>query len=399
MSVINDMLRDLDARKAPERDGMAGEGHSLVQSQVKPKWHLPAAIVVIIALILGAFWLGGAGENHEPLTQAYLPPSSEGTAIEPSGPEIQQSTTDRVAEPDEQVRIDEPVAHVVSKAESARLEKHIASERALPQENKRVTQSERESEPAAVVAKVQKKQEKHTEVDSAKKTKSLGEPRASVAKPEATGAAEMVADKPSKKVLEEGTSVVRLTPTAQDQQVAKQNQKRLEKGEASFAIQTLYAFIADSEQDNYSRTVLATYLMQTQRFAEAGDVLTPVDFDDLPALRVLKARWLLQTYDVARAIQWLETNPPEVSKDRDYAALLANYYQQAGQFEKSVETYAELLEFNSEKGEWWLGLGVGYDRLKRYDDAAYAYRQAIVSPKLKTSLVEFARVRLEQLTR
>ena len=418
MSVINDMLRDLDARKAPERNGLSGEQHSLVEARVQPKWYLPLAILLILLLVLAAFWLGVSSESsssdHQPLISDAAESQTEvnntvdqetktsgdledaklnahSLVSEPEPPKKSSKSLERSA-PAEDVLITKPKANTEI---SASFKAKVIPVPALATKTE-VTQIPRaglfSGEAAALETPAKALNRDKTSVRAEKHMAEMSSPRMST---ESRG----VEAKPAITIADQTSSQVRLTPTAQDQQIASQNQKLLDKGQVAFSLKQLYAFIAESEEDSYSRTVLATYLLQTQRFAEAGDVLMPVDVEDIPALRLLKARWLAQAEGVTRALTWLEINPPEVSKHADYFSLLANYYQQAGKFEQSVETYANLLELDAEQADWWLGLGVGYDRLKRYDDAAFAYRQAVALPSLKSSLALFANDRLKQLTR
>ena len=414
MSVINDMLRDLDARKAPERNALSGEQHSLVEARVQPKWYLPLAVLLIFVLVLAAYWLGVSSESsnsdHQPL-------ASDSAQIQAEVDNIIDQEAKAPSEAEDAKLNTQSLVSATPTKSSKLLKSSVSADDVSITKPKANTEISPTSKTKVTLAPVVATKTTQISRDGSLSAQSAARetlPKAREQDKPSVRAEKQMAEMPSPRKssqsfgveatpvitnVDQTSSQVRLTPTAQDQQIASQNQKLIDKGQVAFALKQLYAFIAESEEDSYSRIVLATYLLQTQRFAEAGDVLVPVDNEDMPALRLLKARWFAQSEGVTRALTWLEINPPEVSKHADYFSLLANYYQQTGKFEQSVETYADLLELDAEQADWWLGLGVGYDRLKRYDDAAFAYRQAVALPSLKSSLAIFANDRLKQLTR
>jgi len=78
--------------------------------------------------------------------------------------------------------------------------------------------------------------------------------------------------------------------------------------------------------------------------------------------------------------------------------LLASYYQQMRLYDKAVDIYSALLEYDGDNADWWAGMAIALDRLKRYKDAALAYKQALALPSLKPSLAGFSQQRLKQIT-
>lgn len=189
-----------------------------------------------------------------------------------------------------------------------------------------------------------------------------------------------------------------LSPEAEDQQAAKQASRMFEQGQVRQAYRDLYAFIASHRVDGQARAVLASRLLAEQRFAEAGDVLIAGDVSNDRILRQIKARWLMATNNTELAVSVLESDLPAVAEDSAYHALLASCYQQAKQFEQSIARYSALLEYDANRADWWVGMGIGLDHLKRYPDAALAYQQALALPSLQPSLANYSQHRLKQIT-
>jgi len=385
MSVINDMLRDLDARKAPAPDLASGaQLDSIVQSQKSlPMAAVFVTISVLVCVIALAF-----------VWQAYRPVSSTVVAEKA----LVQDEPERIVDEKVVVKMERVDKENVKKAEIKKIEIKLPtaiSTKAKPlnlapvKANKPERQVASQAAPAALpvaikVAKAVVTAEAKTEVLPATQPGSDYEERI-----------DAQAEAPA-------SSSVTLSPEAQDQQQAKQAQslfeQKLDQRQAREVLRGLYHFIEHHDVDGRSRAVLASRLLADQRYAEAGDVLLAGDVEQDSALRQIKARWLMATNNKELALHVLESSLPNIADDKGYYALLASYYQQVRLYDKAVDTYSVLLENDGDKADWWAGMAIALDRLKRYQDAALAYKQALALPGLTPSLAGFSQQRLKQIT-
>lgn len=96
------------------------------------------------------------------------------------------------------------------------------------------------------------------------------------------------------------------------------------------------------------------------------------------------------------AIDALQNALPGVGENADIHALLAGLYQRTDNSAAAAESYMVALRLEPSHGEWWMGLGISSEQAGDSDTAIYAYNEALQHPL--TSLVEkYAEQRLQQL--
>jgi len=122
-----------------------------------------------------------------------------------------------------------------------------------------------------------------------------------------------------------------------------------------------------------------------------GLALTPQDNE----YRLMKARIYLSQEQAERALETLL--PLADYPNVEYQALLANTAQQQGQFVSAITAYQQLVNLQSNKGRWWLGLAIAFDSNSQFLKAAQAYQMAIAQQNLSPSSAEFSRKRLIEL--
>lgn len=432
MSVINDMLKDLEARKAPEREGYGGANRSLIAPEDPSVWQqhkrllvfvLLVLLVLVIGVAVGAYLIStdrvsnsvarvNTSEMDAPLgvsgsAESFdaQPALSSDRGTQEASLSSENGESNRLADGSgDKYAIDKQIVAKVSAVKNAEEAERSVPEKAVvvatsqPAESKPSrTEKSSKTTSAASINTTERKAVQNSDITQ-RQVRSASEPLQAKQTQE-----NRVADREAKSQSEvkqtNASAQVVLTPLAKDQTQAEQAQAMIEQGRERDAIRALYQFIEANEQDDYSRVVLASTLMLQGRDIELRDLLNTVTTSSLPELRQLKARWYVTQGQLAMAVHSLKTDAPEVSGNEAYFALLASYQQQLGQFEQSVDTYSALLERDSSVPEWWVGMAIGLDRLARYQNAALAYKQALTLPDLKPALVQFAQQRYQQLAR
>lgn len=140
-----------------------------------------------------------------------------------------------------------------------------------------------------------------------------------------------------------------------------------------------------------SRWLARAYLAggEMQRLKEwATPQLTANPHDS--ELRMLLARGLLQLGEKAAAIATLEQNAPPLARDSAYHALLAALYQQDGDWQRSASLYQRLVALRPSQATWQLGLAIALEQLGRDSDAARHYRMALQGSGLDEATQRFA---------
>ena len=115
------------------------------------------------------------------------------------------------------------------------------------------------------------------------------------------------------------------------------------------------------------------------------------------ALRVYRARLIVESGDYGAALVTLQSgHTPRVEASSDYYALLASVLQQLGQFDDAGKQYAVLTAAHPQRGDWWIGRAICADQLGDSQQAADYYQQAMTCQQLNPQLKQFA---IEQLVR
>ena len=115
------------------------------------------------------------------------------------------------------------------------------------------------------------------------------------------------------------------------------------------------------------------------------------------ALAKLYARLLIERSETARAIMVLQNHRPTQTPDSDYDAFLAALLQQQGKFSEAGALYRELLDRDPQPGAWWIGLAMSSDSLGDRAAALAAFERALRADRLKQPLANYARRRIAEL--
>ncbi len=417
MSVINDMLRDLDKRQAPELGvAQSSPQESLIGPQKSPFKNIALIVlaVLVILLVLYVFFLKADTSSISPKdTLASTKHTDEVTSAVPQAQRLSKNTQNQtLVNSTKQISTaNEKQTHLVdnqAKGEGLVIQstsKVDASTKQVHQQVTMVTTEDKQQPVKEIVI------EQPATSDKQKKTPSTAlvasklektQPQSAIAQAERLEQTLPKKDFPEEKTIDQAsadkkTMQVSLSPVALDQQMAERALMLMSKRQETQAYRQLYAFIGEHEEDMESRTVLATYLLQENRIAEVGDVLLNAPLYKSPKLRQIKARWHVQRGESSLALHTLNSDLPEVTNYPDYYVLLAAYYQRYGSAQDAQATYALLVEYDETVADWWAGLALASDRNNEKEKAYYAYQQAIDLSGLSPELVNFVKQRLTQL--
>ncbi len=380
MSLMNDMLRDLDKRQAPDRSQQVeAQGYGALTQQTPSHGSriiliLLGVIIIMLLLLAMAWW--------------YL----------------QSSDQDNTAEPASANQIAEFTAAEVVSTEKTSVVPIMAENKPKPEPKPKP-----KPKPAPIVVKPVVKSVVKPEtdtldienpgvVDSEKEELVVSTIATTAETKAAVQVKEKVKPVPKIKPKQKMSKVVVLSPEQQDEKAASIATKMLQNGEVEKASTYLYQFIEQHGVDAQSRAVLVGHLINNRQMTAADNLLNSTDINQSSHLRRLRAHWYSANNQPDEAIAVLNSLVPDVEADVEYHVLLAALYQQQGYGTEAVARYAELIRYNSEMPDWWVGMAIGLDRSEQYSSAAKAYKKALQMDGLRVELADFAKLRLDILS-
>ena len=414
MSLINQMLQDLEARRATQAPGLT------LPSAVRPlpalreprrsrQLLLASAVLALAAVALWRFddvWLlmrgtlvtSGAGHETSSAPPAYASNPAASAAAVPAEP-----PTPAVSAPLDPV----PLAHAPDSAgeplrlsEQLQLQPAVTSPAApevllsqrLPmapvaENGARSGRGEREkTQPLASASRASAERGPAQE-----RGKSTGKESGKSGNAEG-GATEKVAGKDARRGAVADAAITRSAaqPSAREraeadyrQAIAAINQGRLDEG----ANQLREALRLDALHAP-ARQLLVRLQLEARQTEAAMQVLAE-GLEVLPAQigwAMSLARLHAERDDYAAAWRVLQHSEPAAGANADYQGFAGHVLQRLGKPQEAAQHYRRALRSAPDDGRWWLGLGLALDAEGRSDEARDAWQTARRSGKLSPEL-------------
>lgn len=354
MSIINQMLRDLDARRAEgEPKGQAALRGLAVGGQVSRRraWVLLWALLVVVVALAGTLVHVVAGERT-PVVAAPAAPTPP-LATMPQNPDLEPS--EAVAVPP---KAREPQVLAVAQM-------HPTPKPA--------------SAPNAPQPSAAKPPQSAATISSARSSP--------VTSPD---------EAPPSRIEKQRRA---LTPTQKVHDAMAKASNAVRRGDRVTAERALRSALAIEPGHTGARELLAKVYIASGRVVEARALLAEgIDLQPRHVgLRKLHARVLVEQGELGAAVSLLGRDRPAAAVDPEYWALLAGLAYQHADYPTARTSYQELVKYQPDSGTWWLGLGMTAEAQGDEDAAREAYQRALQSGSLSPSLKQFAQSRLPSL--
>ena len=177
-------------------------------------------------------------------------------------------------------------------------------------------------------------------------------------------------------------------------------QQARQKGDFSEATRLLTELVALAPDDREGRFELIKVLLQQRtmehalQVAEQGRQRQP----DEPLWLILKARLLAETDQLAEALFTLDVESvPAVNQSPEFYALKAALLQQATRYEDALLIYQQLCGAFPRQAQWWFGRAVTANQLGDQRQARDSFKQALALPGLDAQLQHYATQQLQRL--
>jgi len=172
----------------------------------------------------------------------------------------------------------------------------------------------------------------------------------------------------------------------------------LQQGKAAEARDGLQAALRLNPQHAGARQALIGVLLDEKRTEDATRIAREGLGLDLhqPGLAMILARLQLEKGDLHPAIDTLQRTLPYADDQAEYQAFLAALLQRDGKHKQAIEHYLQALKNAPQNGIWWMGVGISLQADQRLAEAREAFMRAKATA-LSPELLAFVDARLGQL--
>ncbi|MEX0965250.1 MAG: tetratricopeptide repeat protein [Pseudohongiellaceae bacterium] len=375
MSLVNNMLRDLDRRRK-DSDGSSGSvklmpARDFVSDERRSLFPLVIVGLVVVVVALVYSWAQLSRSSTEQQLDIRVQPMSSNSASDPERliQELEESIIQ--AELAANTPIEPAVSQVATQVE--------------PQSLQSINETMQQSTPAA----------EHTNIIAAAE-ESVNNPPPAAAETK---------DNIPRSVREGPVESVKEAPEYSNEQMdtiaVQAALRQIADGQTVAAYQTLEDHIASNRFAHQSRETYAKLLMSGGRTADAS-ALIDAGLDLAPnhsGFKKVKARVLMATGQLSEAVEVLISRAPEVRNDPEYHDLLASAQLSSRDFAGAMISYRGLVQLDETQGKWWYGFASAHDQLGNSEPARQAYAQAMRYSNLSANLRRRSQERLGVLTR
>jgi len=415
MSLVNDMLRDLDQRRKQSDGSSATSSLTPVPEMIPDKASKSPVLLLLLALVLGGaavawFWMqqenapttrsldvNPAIVNQAPVTPASTEPVS-GSSTNPGSSAAELASLSQPATPVAESE-EAPVQQGVSQAATATLaaaEPATTDRRAAEQilDRSVTPQSPTQSPaiPAENSAASQNEQIARGEMpDVPAPAEENVTPARESARPNTVNLSEAPA--------EDVKSGAQLSPEERDVLAVQEALRLIASNNSTAAYAVLEKQVIDNRYAHQSRETYAKLLLNE------GNLLGAMQLVDSglslsanhAGFKKIKARLLIAQGKLNEAVALLITRAPEVSKDLEYHDILATAQLASRDYEGALLSYTGLVQQDQGQGKWWYGFAASQDQLGNSNAARQGYSQAVRMPNLSANLRRRSQERLALL--
>ena len=382
MSLLNDALRDLEKRRDQQQEQGPAIPAGLAARKGPSRWELAGvsgAVVIALAVVLG----GGYWAWSQWFSERSLPMFADETdSAEQPVPQPPADTMHRIErEPAEEV---EPIAEP------------MPDDPGTPDPTPEVVALERSDRLAGRAEETGETETAQPQPEPAETADSAGvaepEPEPSPDEPETVSAEAEPEAEPEPEP--ERAQVREMTPQERERQLAREIERLLANGQVHQAEEKLRSHLMLDSDAPRARAAMATHYLRRDEAGSARQWVPESVAELYPELRMIRARIALSEGHREAALNWLEKDPPPVSRHTNYHTMMATLYQQTGQPAEAARAWGQLLETDDSEARWWAGLGIALEAQGRREGALSAFAQAAQLPGLPPALREYVEQRL-----
>jgi MSHA biogenesis protein MshN len=352
MSLINQMLKDLEQRKAAG-SGQQEQWPGTVQIVDEPPaakrfgWPIAAGVVLVVAAVSGAWWYFGKSRMQTP---PAIPVAAMKPPVIPISPDNKSPSTPQPQTAAEPGRPAEPAAAVPAMPP-------VTSTVSPPAPSTKVTPT---AQKTIVPTKPRRqKNRKHRRPVYDQSVESMQ-----------TGANGESADQHYRRAL-----------------------RLQESGQDGAAREELEAAIRQAPEHAEARKLLAKSYAVSGQYQRADELLQNSRGDGEAA--ALRAQIYLKQGKTEQAEQAIDASPADGQPER--MAVKAAIKQKQGRYGEAADYYGKAIKVQPSQSKWWLGLAISLEGSERHQEAIQAYQRVLETGAPSREVQRYVESRLSAL--
>lgn len=354
MSLINQMLKDIDKREGEQQQAGRSTSRYETGKRVWPAWlfMLFGVVSTVVVLLLVLWFWRNINTPATVAVEAVTTPVVEIVNVQPQ-PQPQNVPQPSQARP--------PMAETIAKPVAVPVVEAVAQPKPAPTPVPK---------PATVTTQV------------------AAEPvvtPAPVVEPEPVGEMTMQRSNTPPKVLAERRF--------------QQAMSDLQGGRTQQGAQRLQEALLMAPDYHEARQQLAVYYFSYGFLTDALAVLEQ-GLDEFPgetSLILVQARILERAGEPAMALNALRNVANNLPTNADLLVLRGALASELEDYQVASETYQVLTNWRPREGRWWLGLALAQEQLQLTEQALHSFRRALDDASIGTATREFIHQRVEEL--
>jgi len=190
-----------------------------------------------------------------------------------------------------------------------------------------------------------------------------------------------------------------ITPQQQAENEYRRAYALMQQGQVAAAMTGYETVLQFDPGHIVARQTLVRLLLEGKRSAEAERVLQEGLQHDpkQTSLAMLLARIQVGRNELAKALDTMQKSLPYAQKQADYQAFVAALLQRQNRHKEAVVQFQHALQISPQSGVWQMGLGISLRADQRNAEARDAFNRALEARNLNNELQAFVTQQLKEL--
>lgn len=190
-----------------------------------------------------------------------------------------------------------------------------------------------------------------------------------------------------------------ISPQQQAENEFRKAYALIQQGQSSAGMNGLEVALQLDPGHLMARQTLTRLLIENKRNAEAEKLLQDGINNDpkQTSLALLLARLQVGRNELPQALETMQKSLPYAQTQADYVAFVAALLQRQNRHSEAIIYFQKAVQLNQQSGVWLMGLGISLREQQRKEEARDAFNRALLTNSLNAELKSFVTQQLKDM--